>query len=149
MIGTLADCSQLPHNEQGLYRELLVADSQDTLERVKYYRHSKYQAVTAARMERVPANEQECQEVDEAQLLLTVLATSVRQEGIHRYDKVIILKRGEADNIEELVQFFRSWIPRLIREGRVFVATMPERVELNEEVFDRLFGQCKMIGEDA
>ena len=48
-----------------------------------------------------------------------------------RYERIVILQRGEADQVAPLVEAFRDRIPELVGEGRLLLAAV--RVDASED----------------
>ncbi len=146
MRGAFHECGRQPNTDDRLYRELVLTDSDAMTSSVVYCRHSDYQAVTECRL---PASavlaDGECGGNTQAKKLLMATGSSAQEDAPHRYDRIIILQNGPADDIRGVIRCLANRRPRLLREGRVFVVHLPDGAELDEQIYDALLGRCQAV----
>ena len=144
------DCCGDHGQEPSRFRELLLADCDETEQWACYCRDAEYQAVTTARFPLPPPSTNgECQASEVANVLLRAVGASARGSGQHRYDRIIILQRDPSDEIDGVIQFFRVWMPRVLQEGWLFVTTLPQRLEPTRAAFCEARGRCEQVAGPA
>ena len=146
-MASFHEASVGPQDNVAVYREALLADSEETVEFLMSIRPSSW-ALCAARTASVPERVEDFErdEYDQVSMLLHLFG-SREDQRVHRWDRVIILKRGGKDRIDALLGFFRTWLPRLVAERRVFVASLPDDVELAPSVVLMAVGGAEPITE--
>ena len=122
------------------YREMLLTDSEETSNAIRQFRPFSW-ALWATRLAAVPSTQEQAAQQASTSELLLMCTPSAR--GLHRYDRVVIVQRGEDDCIGALVEFFRRCLPQIINEKRLFLARVPE--DLGEEGVERAIGAARAI----
>lgn len=119
-----------PHSDNTVALQLILTRTETSCEHVKIQRPPSW-AVCSCRFTVVPSDRVGLSADDDA-VTLTMATGLSRRDKPGRYARVVILREGPDDKIEPTVHFFRTWLPELIREERVFVSTLDRPAELCE-----------------
>lgn len=122
------------------FRELILTDSDATSRAIRLFRPFSW-ALFAVRLESTPSTPEQVESVPRANALLQACLSL--GAGVHRYDRVVILQRGAADEIAPLVDFLRERRSQMFVERRVFLAQIGDAI--NPEEIERAIGGASCI----
>lgn len=102
-------------------------------------------AVYCCRFTAVPADSDSLRADDDA-VTLTMVMNRTRCNGLPPYARVIILQEGPDDPIDDTVGFFRTWLPSLLEEKRLFVSMLNRSADqCDAEELERAVQQAQVV----
>lgn len=141
-IGALWDCRAAVARNGG-YCELILPVTRETAEIVKSFRDSNCQAICDVRIPRAPQNEDELRSDEEAGILCLAIGSTERP----RYDRVIILRRDDKEDVSGIVETVQRFLPDLMEKGRLFLTEL--RAPLDMDEFQRAIGAARPVRLEA
>jgi hypothetical protein len=134
-IGFLWDCRA----KAGQYCELILTDTRQTATLLKGFRNAECQALSHVRIPCVPQNEDELRNDEHA----TMLAIAVRSGDHLRYERVIILRRDDSEDISGIISTVKRFCPELLEQRRLFVTEF--RAPIDVTAFHRALGAAAPV----
>ncbi len=102
-------------------------------------------AVCCCRFAAVPADSVSLRADDDAVALAMATGESHRDRPL-RYGRVVILREGPDDEIGQAVGFFRTWLPRVLDEKRLFVSMLNRSADqCDAEELERAVQQAQVV----
>jgi hypothetical protein len=101
----------------GQHVELILPDSREPATTLKGLRDSESQAICHLRIRQVPQNQRELENDEDASMLMTAIGPGNQ----FRYDRVVVVRRDEQENVSGVIETIRRFRPELIEQNRLFV----------------------------